>query len=153
MSESAGREAWRTMMDLLFSGQAHVRMHEACSAVSVSPGLLKTLVKLTPGHGVPMRDLADHWGFDASYVTSLADALEERGLVERQPHPTDRRIKMLVLTDKGVAVRERARELLGEPPPSFGALTAAEQRQLRDLLHKVAGADPDLASTPPAAAS
>jgi hypothetical protein len=36
-----------------------------------------------------------------------------------------------------VEARRRAAELMYEPPASFGALTAAEQRQLRDLLKKV----------------
>jgi DNA-binding MarR family transcriptional regulator len=150
MGERAGQEAWRSMLDLLFSGQVHGCMQKACGAVGLSPGAMKTLFKLEPGAGIPMRDLADHWGFDASYVTSLADALEERGLVERRPHPTDRRVKMLVLTDKGVEARERARQLLDEPPPSFAALTVAERRQLRDLVRKVADADPAPATKRPA---
>jgi DNA-binding MarR family transcriptional regulator len=148
MSTRAGREAWRTIFRLLFDGQAHSRMIEASAAVGVSPGLLKALFHLEPGEGVPMRDIADHWRCDASYVTTLADALEERGLATRRPHPTDRRVKMIALTEDGVAARERALELLHEPPPSFGALTAAEQRHLRDLLQKVADADPELAGAP-----
>lgn len=144
MNTKAGREAWGTIFRLLFEGEAHSRMREACRVTGVSPGLLKTLFHLEPGEGIPMRDLADHWGCDASYVTSLTDALEERSLVERRPHPTDRRVKMIVLTRKGAAARERGLDLLHEPPPSFGALTGAEQRELRDLLRKVAEADPHL---------
>jgi DNA-binding MarR family transcriptional regulator len=150
MGERAGQEAWRSMLDLLFSGQVHGCMQKACGAVGLSPGAMKTLFKLEPGEGIPMRELADHWGFDASYVTSLADALEERGLVERRPHPTDRRVKMLVLTAKGVEARELAQQLLDEPPPSFAALTVAERRQLRDLVRKVADADPAPATKRPA---
>lgn len=92
-----------------------------------------------------MRELADHWGCDASYVTSIADALEERGLAERRPHPSDRRIKMIALTDAGTLARDRAFDLLYDPPTSFRALSGAEQRELRDLLRKVIGADPELA--------
>jgi DNA-binding MarR family transcriptional regulator len=134
------------MLDLLFSGQVHGCMQKACGAVGLSPGALKTLFKLEPGVGIPMRDLADQWGFDASYVTSLADVLEERGLVERRPHPTDRRVKMLLLTPKGVEARALAQKLVQEPPPSFAALTTAERRQLRDLVRKLNAADPALGS-------
>ena len=146
MSTPAGREAWRAIFELIFSGQAHGRMGEACKAVGISPGLMKTLFHLEPGVGVPMRDLAGYWGCDASYVTSLADALEQRGLAERRPHPTDRRVKMIALTAEGVMARAHAFEVLHEPPASFGVLTGAEQRQLRDLLRKVADADPVLAA-------
>jgi DNA-binding MarR family transcriptional regulator len=116
-------------------------MTAACRSLGISPASMKTLLRLEPGQGVPMRDLADFWGCDASYVTSLADALEERGLVERRPHPTDRRVKMIALTEEGMAARSEAFDVLYEPPSSFGALTAAEQRQLRDLLRKVADAE------------
>jgi DNA-binding MarR family transcriptional regulator len=145
----AGKEAWRAMFEMIFSRRTQERMGEACAAAGVSRGLLKTLLHLEPGTGVPMRDLADHWGCDASYVTSMADALEERGLAERRPHPSDRRIKMIALTDEGRGARERAFALLYEPPPAFGALTGAEQRELRDLLRKVMAADPELAQDVP----
>jgi hypothetical protein len=49
-----------------------------------------------------------------------------------------------VLTPEGRVRRERALELLSQPPSAFDALTAAEQRQLRDLLRKLTAADPEL---------
>jgi DNA-binding MarR family transcriptional regulator len=144
VNTKAGRDAWRLLLGMLFEGQARDRMAAACRSIGISPGSMKTLFRLEPGQGVPMRDLADFWGCDASYVTSLADALEERGLVERRPHPTDRRVKMIALTEKGIAARDRAFDVLYEPPRSFSVLTAAEQRQLRDLLLKVADAAAEL---------
>ena len=150
VNTKAGRDAWRLILGLLFDGRVQGRMGATCRAIGVSPGSMKTLLRLEPGQGVPMRDLADFWGCDASYVTSLADSLEERGLVERRPHPTDRRVKMIALTEEGIAARKRAFEVLYEPPSSFGALTAAEQRQLRDLLRKVV--DTELARPPVVAA-
>jgi DNA-binding MarR family transcriptional regulator len=145
VSTKAGRSAWRLILGLLFDGQAHGRMAAACRSIGISPGSMKTLLRLEPGQGVPMRDLADYWGCDASYVTTLADSLEERGLIERRPHPTDRRVKMIALTQEGIAARRLAFEVLHEPPSSFNALTAAEQRQLRELLTKVADAEAELA--------
>ena len=151
MTTKAGREAWSLLYRFLLD-QGHERLTEASAAIGISPGMLKTLFHLEPGVGVPMRDLAGHWKCDASYVTNLADTLEERGLVERRPHPTDRRVKMIVLTDRGAAVRAAAFARVSEPPPSLAALTAAEQRQLRDLLRKVVGAGPRLVTRPVAAA-
>jgi len=37
-------------------------------------------------------------------------ALEERGFVERRPHPTDRRQVNIALTSKGAAVRNSAKD-------------------------------------------
>jgi hypothetical protein len=49
-----------------------------------------------------------------------------------------------VLTPEGRAKRERALELLSQPPSAFASLSAVEQRQLRDLLGKLVAADPEL---------
>jgi DNA-binding MarR family transcriptional regulator len=141
MTTKAGREAWKMIADLMFSGQVAGRFHEACGAVGVAPGAFKLLAKMEPGVGVPMRDFADRFGFDASYVTSLADALEEKGWVRREAHPTDRRVKMLMITGAGEAAKQEAYRLLYEPPQSLDELTAAEQRELRDLLRKFLDAD------------
>ena len=59
------------------------------------------------GEAVPMRDLADRLQCDPSNVTFLADRLEERGLIERRPDLSDRRVKLLALTTAGLAVRTR----------------------------------------------
>jgi DNA-binding MarR family transcriptional regulator len=52
-------------------------------------------------------------------------------------HPSDRRIKVVVITPRGEEAKARAMEVLHEPPASMDTLTAAEQRTLRDLLAKL----------------
>lgn len=84
-----------------------------------------------------MRELADRWHCDPSYVTGLADELEAHGLAVRQPHPSDRRIKIVKITEAGLAARQHALSVIEEPPQSFGSLTALEQQQLWRLLEKV----------------
>ena len=149
VSTDASREAWASMYALFVEGEAHDRVHRICAELGLSPPLLKAFVQIgafADGDALRMSDLAEHWGCDASYVTSLADGLEDRGLAERRLSPADRRVSTIVLTPEGRAQRARALELLAEPPSAFEALTAAEQRQLRDLLGKVAAADPQLAA-------
>jgi hypothetical protein len=48
---------------------------------------------------------------------------------------------MIVLTPAGEGAKRKAFDVLSEPPESFAALSPIEQRQLRDLLRKVAVAD------------
>lgn len=141
MKTKAGREAWRHMHQLMF-GTGQPRFFSAAATVGLTPGQMKTLLNLTPGEGVSMRDLAETWRCDPSYVTGLADEMEDRGLAVRRPHPTDRRVKMLVLTDEGEAARARALEVLYEPPDAINVLNAEEQRQLRELLQRIVEADP-----------
>jgi len=135
------------MCDLFFDGEAHDRMHRICTDMGMNPGQIRTLMRLSPDGSTAMRDLGDHFGCDASYVTALVDSLEDRGLARREPHPTDRRVKQVALTPHGQKLRAHALEILHEPPAALLELTAAEQRALRDLLQKAAAADPVLART------
>jgi DNA-binding MarR family transcriptional regulator len=142
MATKAGREAWLTMVELWFlDGHAHDRILDVAFQLGLPPGMLKAVVRLAPDDGVRMGDLAEQWGCDASYVTAVTDGLEERGLAERRPLARDRRVKTVVLTERGHALSVRAMELLSEPPAFLDVLTAAEQRDLRDLLRKIASVD------------
>jgi DNA-binding MarR family transcriptional regulator len=91
-----------------------------------------------------MRDLADFFRCDPSYVTSLVDGLEAAGFAERRSHPTDRRVKMVVLSRRGVEALAQVRKILGEPPASFAVLSTAELLRLRALLAKLAQSVPPL---------
>jgi DNA-binding MarR family transcriptional regulator len=136
-SSSAASEAWRYLADLWFSDEAHDRFHAACEAADLTPPQLKALLSLEPGQTQSMRALADTWKCDASWVTGIVDGLEDRAYAERQTHPTDRRVKVVVITALGEKAKTKALERLYEPPPSIEALTLTEQRQLRDLMAKV----------------
>jgi DNA-binding MarR family transcriptional regulator len=83
-----------------------------------------------------MSALAERLGIDASYVTTIADQLEERGLIARQPHPTDRRIKSLALTEEGRLLREKLAEELWVEVPVLDTLSASERSRLRELLER-----------------
>jgi DNA-binding MarR family transcriptional regulator len=84
----------------------------------------------------PMRDLADWLQCDRSYVTSLADQLEGRGLVTRVVGE-DRRVKLLALTDAGEAMRDRISAAVAEHNMILLRLSESERRHLAPLLEKL----------------
>ena len=149
----AGAEAWRTVLRLFLEGEARTRMHEVCRGIGLPINAIKALLALDRQPPASMRELADHFGADASYCTVLVDSLEAQGVARREPHPTDRRVRSVVLTPKGRKLLARARVQLEVPPEGFAALSAADQRRLRDLLVKVAAADPVLGASDPPGAS
>jgi DNA-binding MarR family transcriptional regulator len=137
-TRSAAREAWECIAELWFGDENHDRFHDACAAADVSPPQLKALLSMHPGDSQPMRAIAEMLRCDASWVTGIVDGLEERGYVERRPHPSDRRVKVVTITALGEKAKANAMDRLNEPPPSLlRALTQNEQRTLRDLLRKV----------------
>jgi DNA-binding MarR family transcriptional regulator len=141
---SAASEAWGMMRALMMGGEGFDQFHGACDSLGIPLSVAKSLLHIQPDQPEPMRVLAERWRCDASYITSIVDDLEEQGLANRQPHPRDRRIKTVALTPKGVALRESLMAILSQPPSAFDALSAAEQRQLRDIMRKMSSADPVL---------
>ncbi len=89
-----------------------------------------------------MSGLARTMGFDASHITLIVDRLQERQLVERRPDESDRRVKRIAITDRGIAVREEIRNSLSASLPPLSRLTDAQRRQLRDLLATAVGVTP-----------
>lgn len=82
----------------------------------------------------PMSELARNMGFDASHITSIVDKLEARRLVERRPDANDRRVKRIVITPAGQAVRDRIEDQLLASMLPLEGLDEDQRVQLRDLL-------------------
>jgi len=83
----------------------------------------------------PMRRLAEEMNCEASNLTGLVDRLETRRLVERRPDPTDRRVKLLALTDEGEAVSQQTWVAVANRC-ALTKLTAARRALLDELLRE-----------------
>jgi DNA-binding MarR family transcriptional regulator len=100
------------------------------------------------GDGVAMKALGQQLHCDPSFVTMIADALEQRGLARREPNPSDRRIKNLVLTPRGREVKATLeQETLGQMPWTQ-ALSVDEREQFLTFVRKMNQA---LSASPPSA--
>jgi DNA-binding MarR family transcriptional regulator len=82
-----------------------------------------------------MGELAERMSCEPSNATFVVDKLAGQGLIERRPHPRDRRARLLLLTPKGSELRERLLALLSQDSPLAG-LTAGQQRILHELLDR-----------------
>jgi MarR family transcriptional regulator, organic hydroperoxide resistance regulator len=87
-----------------------------------------------------MKELGKRMHCDPSFVTLVADMLEKRGLARREPHSADRRIKNLVLTEDGVALKQRVEEEVKSRMPWNLALDETERAQLLALIRKMLSA-------------
>ena len=88
---------------------------------------------------ISMKELGNRLGYDASFLTSIADGLEERGLARREVDPGDRRSKRLVLTRKGAALKARLDRAFLSEVPWMSRLDEQERETFLELLHKMAG--------------
>jgi len=91
-----------------------------------------------------MKELGQRMHCDPSFVTMVANGLEKHGLALRETCATDRRIKMVRLTDEGVSLRDRLEKEFATRMPWARALDAGERECLLAILRKLAAArDPD----------
>jgi DNA-binding MarR family transcriptional regulator len=105
---------------------------------------------------ISMKELGARMHCDGSFITSIADELEERDLARREIDQKDRRIKNLVLTPKGLELRLRLQRDVYEDFSGVRALDDGEQRTLLELLRKMAATQESVpagaATTEPATA-
>lgn len=109
--------------------EAHLRARASTLGLTASQGV--ALRELS--HPMTLRDLADRMACEPSNATFVADRLEEQGHLERRPHPSSRRSKQLVLTEKGAELRGRLLDLLADDSPLV-PLSPEDQDLLQRLL-------------------
>ncbi len=130
-------EAWALMGQLYWDMRP--RMIRFATEFGLTPPQLFALRALDPDEPVPMRVLAEALHCDSSNVTGLVDGLAAQGLVERREAEHDRRVRMLVVTDRGKEVRGRLLEVISEVPGPLQTLGEDDQRLLRDVLRRALG--------------
>jgi MarR family transcriptional regulator, organic hydroperoxide resistance regulator len=134
---SAVHEAWGLMSRLFW--EMRPRMLRIAGEFGLSPPQLFALRSLDPEQPVPMRALARALHCDSSNVTGLVDGLAAQGLVERREAEHDRRVRMLVVTERGAVIRARLQEAIQEVPEPLAALSEEDQRALLDILRRALG--------------
>jgi DNA-binding MarR family transcriptional regulator len=138
-SSSAAEQAWALMQQFV---DAHSRHGDLAQALGfrLGAGRGRFLFQLRNGP-MTLTELVEANGIDAPYATLIVDKLEAHGLVQRRPHPDDRRRKLVTLTAAGHDAIAAADAILLRPPRAVGALRADELRQLIHLLQRMIGAD------------
>jgi DNA-binding MarR family transcriptional regulator len=137
LAEDAAAEVWRRIRSISHNPAAMAAFHQITMETGLPLAPQRALLVLPLTEAISMRQLARRLGCDYSYVTPLVDALESRGLAVRQPHPTDRRVKVIELTAKGLELAKRVQLADTTPPDAFANLSEAEIGTLRDLLRKL----------------
>ena len=74
---------------------------------------------------LPMSVIGSRLQVHPTSVTNAVDRLQGAGLVERLPHPTDRRATLVAITDEGRTVADKATAALNSEV--FGRLGLAEK--------------------------
>jgi DNA-binding MarR family transcriptional regulator len=138
--DAVAADAWRAIFDFIVATAA--QRNRAIGEMGLTPNDSRALTSLDLQKGRTMGSLAEDWKSDASTVTWIVDRLEARGLVQRKPHPTDRRARLVVLTPAGARLKRKNFERMYIPPPALLELEMDELIALRDAVKKLPRGEP-----------
>ena len=117
------------------------RLEPVYAAYGLEPGwydVLATLRRAGPPYRIRPTDFAASLMLTSSGTTKRLDRLEAAGHITREPDPSDRRGVLITLTPNGRSLVNRAAVgHMANEQRILAGLTAAEQRQLADLLRKL----------------
>ena len=129
-------EAWRAIFDFII--ETAPERNRVIGELGLTPNDSRAMTSLGSKVGRTMGSLAEEWKCDASTATWIVDRLEARGLVERRAHPTDRRVKLVVLTPAGARMKARNMDRMYVPPRALLELDLADLVTLRNAVTKLA---------------
>jgi DNA-binding MarR family transcriptional regulator len=129
-------EVWRAMATLVIDNRDSWKR-----AVVDRSGLpfsrIRVLRRLANGP-MSVKQVAQAATMDAPAATVAVNDLEDRGLAVRTPDPTNRRCKMVSLTDAGLEMLRRIEAVDDPAPDVLTSLEDTELKELRTLLDKLA---------------
>lgn len=83
-------------------------------------------------------EIGQQMGIDRAPMVQFIDSLEQLGLLERLPNPSDRRSYAITLTPKGQELLKQATELARTIETEFlSPLSIEERKQLHSLLARL----------------
>lgn len=86
---------------------------------------------------VPMRALAGRLGCDASNVTGIVDRLESLGLANREAAAGDRRVKIVVITERGRAILGLIRDEMARTHQALATMSDEQKVALHSICSQV----------------
>ncbi|MDQ7097121.1 MarR family transcriptional regulator [Desulfosporosinus sp. PR] len=104
----------------------------------ITPEQWEILNRLWQNDGISQKEISEITLKDQTTLTRILDKLEHKGLIKRQVSPSDRRVFLIFLTDKGRDLEDIlvsiAYEVSGEV---LQGLSQEEIKQLKALLNRI----------------
>lgn len=127
---------WHTLVAWVMDSRGDWR-RKVTDATGLPFSRIRALKRLVAGP-MTLKDLADAMSTDAPAATVAINDLENRSLVERCPHPDDRRAKLVSITAAGRSVIAATRRVVDTAPPALQSLSATDIKALQRILGKIA---------------
>jgi DNA-binding MarR family transcriptional regulator len=133
---SEADQLWQMMVGLVWEtrGEWRRKVSEATGLPFSRTRVLRRLFDAP----MTLTQLAEATSSDAPATTVAVNDLEHRGLVERYPHPENKRAKLVSLTPAGIRMIELVRRTVRDDAPSgVRDLSKTDLAHLRRILERI----------------
>jgi DNA-binding MarR family transcriptional regulator len=128
---------YMTLMEFLMSAKQQVVA--AADEFGLTSMQAITLLLTNDSEPRPMSSFCKLFHCDASNITGIVDGLEQKELVSRQEHPSDRRIKVIKLEAEGRKLQTKFLQKLSDSSGFlFDPLSETETKQFVAIIEKLA---------------
>ncbi|THF67733.1 MarR family transcriptional regulator [Deinococcus sp. Arct2-2] len=139
MTMPTGADRWTGYALAWVTSLAGQQYAEGMASLGLQPAHAAILQMLHEAGPMNQNRLAERTRIDKAPMVGLLNTLEGLTLVERRPHPRDRRAFEVHLTPEGEGKLQEVENMNAQVTETFFApLSAAEQRTLHDLLTRLA---------------
>jgi DNA-binding MarR family transcriptional regulator len=135
-SDKLADEVWRAMASVVMDNRDGWK--RAVVEKSGLPFSRIRILKRLSRRSMSVKELAHAATIDAPAATVAVNDLENRGLVVREVDPTNRRCKVVSLTEDGHAMVREIDAITDPAPDALARLDAAELKSLMAILDRLA---------------
>jgi DNA-binding MarR family transcriptional regulator len=136
--DQSALELWLLLLKTTFRLRSHIRPIFAQRGLTGPQWRVFRMLGESPEGSLTPGQVSDHLGVTGGNTTGIVDKLEEAGLVQRLPHPEDRRATLLQLTATGREMYAHVRPVFDERVTDLlSCLSEDEKQQTIALLGRV----------------
>jgi len=129
---------WPTLMMIKLGRITTHRFTEALEPFGIRPRHVAALIELRDHGALSQQSLCGRLHVDPTNLVAILNELEERGLATRRRDPDDRRRHIVEVSKKGLAMIEKAAEVMdGVEGELLEGLDAGEREQLESGLASI----------------
>lgn len=106
--------------------------------LGIVPGQFPALLELWSNDGQTQKELVEKLDIEQATLANTLTRMERDGLIVRKDHPTDGRAKIIHLTEKSWAIRDKAYEAANATnEAALSSLSSEEREQFNSIMRKV----------------
>jgi DNA-binding MarR family transcriptional regulator len=113
-------------------------LHQRAAGLGFLPGQFPILLELWSEDGLTQKQLLERVDIEQATMANTLSRMERDGLVERRPHPSDKRAQLVFLTEKATMMQSEAvRAAMAADQDLFRGFRTFERELLLEYIRRI----------------